>query len=389
MSSKESKYSNGNMWTVGNLPFVFRYGETSSNNDFGLPDLLTFSLEVDAETGVVRQTFDEQVKSILEKAYEHGSILSGAMDGSGIGQVYAQDFLQYITSKIPVIEGKRVLEIGSGNGYLLSLLRDLGADVVGIEPGAHGFDSAGDLGVKVVKDFFPSSRVSGIFDIVIGYTVLEHVPDLVNFFGEIRKVLVPQGQLILAVPNCRPYLEAGDLSCLFHEHWWYFTNDSLMSILRQQGFFAEVTRAGFGGNLYCSAGLFSYEGERSQHTYGKSFLDNYRARSHKMLEKFAIALEQANRNGESVGIYVPGRVINALTLLVNNVAVNGLRFFDDNEVLHGKYLPGFSVPIENWADFVDDPPDITVVASTTFGDIICERIANTSKSQTVKWENLF
>ncbi|MFM6053078.1 MAG: class I SAM-dependent methyltransferase, partial [Sphaerospermopsis kisseleviana] len=109
----------------------------------------------------------------------------------------------------------------------------MGADVMGIEPGIHGQAGSQRFGVPVVRDFFPSSKVSRSFDIITAFFVLEHLRDVQNFLMNIREHLKNDGILFLSVPDCEPYLAHGDISFLFHEHWNYFTEQSLYAVLTQ------------------------------------------------------------------------------------------------------------------------------------------------------------
>ncbi len=376
-------------WNVGELPFVFRYGETPTNATCGLPDRLSFVLDADRETGLIKQTFSKDIGDALERAYQQGSILTGAMDASGIGQSYALDFFAYIEATVPTMAGKRILEIGSGTGYLLSLLRDRGAHVIGVEPGPQGEIAEKRFGIKLVKDFFPSKQIADNFDVVIAYAVLEHLPNPGGLLREIKKQLAPQGIVILAVPSCEPYLQAGDLSCLFHEHWSYFTAKSLKAVVLQEGFSVNIAEAGFGGVLYCSAFLSEGKREVSVHMDGIQLLMDYRAKSIRMLSKLAGLLAGAKKDRKSVGVYVAGRLLNALSLIRDSEAFSYLRFFDDNEALHGKYFPGFSPPVEGWSAFLHRPTDIVLIASNTFGDRIRERIETTTDSRIVGWDELY
>src|SRR6202142_1151262 len=287
-------------WSVGELPFFFRHTETPSNAQYGLPDRLPFFLDADRETGLIKQPFNKDVETTLDLAYRQGSILSGAMDTSGIGQRYALDFLAYIEAAVPTMAGKRMLEIGSGTGYLLSLLRDRGADVIGIEPGPQGDNTETRFGIKTVRGYFPSNQISGNFDVVIAYGVLEHLSNAGGLLREIKKQLTSQGIVILAVPNCEPYLQAGDLSCLIHEHWSYFTTESLRAVVRQESFSVTIANAGFGGALYCSASLSGGHGWVSVHTDGIPLLMNYRAKSIRMLSRLAALLSSAKKEQKSV-----------------------------------------------------------------------------------------
>ena len=52
---------------------------------------------------------------------------------------------------------------------------------------------------------------------------------------DVKSVLKDNGKIFLSVPDCEPYLHAGDISLLLHEHWNYFTKETLETFVRENG----------------------------------------------------------------------------------------------------------------------------------------------------------
>ena len=63
-------------------------------------------------------------------------------------------------------------------------------------------------------------------------------------------------------------------------------------------------------------------------------------------------------------IYCPIRAINTLYSL----GIQKLRLTDDNEDIHGMYLPWLTKLIENFSDLKRNPPKKLLIYSRTFGD---------------------
>lgn len=387
MSSPESPQDTGAAWCVGELPFVITCGQTPSNASLGLPDALPFTLELDPLSGTIRQQRSALVEQALRTGYGEGAVISGSMDDEGLGQRYAGDFLAYLERVVPSLSGQRILEIGCGTGYLLSLLRDRGATVLGIEPGPQGEAGARRFGVRVVQGFFPEPEVQGPFDIVIAHAVLEHCADPMAFLADIRATLAENGRALFAVPNCEPYIAAGDLSCLLHQHWSYFTADTLEALAARAGLRAEVQQAKLAGTLYCVATPGSSDKRRVP--ADPESIGHYRQRSTAMLQRLAGILASSGTGGRSIGIYVPGRLINALAVGRQQLPGLKLRFFDDDPNLRGRFYPGFPIAIESWQDYVDRPVDTMLVVSSTFGNVIRERLDRLGLSEVKMWRDLF
>jgi 2-polyprenyl-6-hydroxyphenyl methylase/3-demethylubiquinone-9 3-methyltransferase len=100
-------------------------------------------------------------------------------------------------------EGSRVLDIGSGGGFLAATLADAGYDVVGIDPAMSA--------VRAAAQHVPASFVLGAgetlpltddsFDSVVCSEVLEHVDDVDAVIAEVGRVLRPSGVFIFSLPN--------------------------------------------------------------------------------------------------------------------------------------------------------------------------------------------
>lgn len=356
-------------WTPGPLPFIWTSLERPTNEP--LPDSLPFTLCLDEDAGRFRQAADPSVTGALAAAYASSSIMSGMMDEKGLGLDYAEDFLRFIGEAAGSrLEGRRVLEIGCGTGYLLHRLARLGATVVGVEPGPHGQTGAARYHVDVVKDYFPSRALNGTFDLLIAYAFIEHVEDPVALLSGLHRHANPETRLLIAVPDCTGSIEGGDLSMLLHEHWSYFTSSTLDATLRLGGWEAtRIVRAGFGGVLYAAA--FPIAGGRfggacqAPASGGVETFDAFVERAGRLIRRVRDYLGSAVAERHSVGVYVPGRLANCLCL--DGMPRPELRFFDDNPLLQGTYLPGLDVPIEPRTGLVQRPTRRVLIASTTFG----------------------
>ncbi len=128
----------------------------------------------------------------------------------------------------------RILEIGSGMGYLTFALHRAGCDIVGI-------DHSGEAVAKATATFGPLFRVApaeslaasglGGFDAVVSTEVIEHLQDPQGFVRDAASLLAPGGLLILTTPNMDLYPR--DLA--WHTdpapvHLWWFSKTSLRRI---------------------------------------------------------------------------------------------------------------------------------------------------------------
>lgn len=104
----------------------------------------------------------------------------------------------------PKFTAKRVLDVGCGNGYVLSRYAREGAHTFGVdltraavELSRRRFELAGLPGRFTVGSAEDLPFATDSFDCVCSMGVLHHTPDTERAVGEIRRVLRPGGRLIV------------------------------------------------------------------------------------------------------------------------------------------------------------------------------------------------
>jgi SAM-dependent methyltransferase len=101
-------------------------------------------------------------------------------------------------------KNKKILEIGSGTGRMLSHFIREGYTIKGLEKKETVIEKSkilyGDLPIqKVNSEILPFPDNS--FDIVISFDVFEHIPDSDNHLKEVSRVLASDGYYLLQTPN--------------------------------------------------------------------------------------------------------------------------------------------------------------------------------------------
>ncbi|WP_417848781.1 class I SAM-dependent methyltransferase [Thalassoglobus sp.] len=148
--------------------------------------------------------------------------------------------------RLPLIEefakpGQRVLDIGSGGGEFVYLLKSKGFAASGIEPdeGYGGF-SIQEYGIDVkIGPFDETMFEPDSFDVVTANHVVEHLRDPLTVFQGIWKGLKKGGHLIVEVPNVESKYHTPCNRWHF-AHIFNFNTDTMENLGRRAGF--EVVR---------------------------------------------------------------------------------------------------------------------------------------------------
>ena len=95
----------------------------------------------------------------------------------------------------------RILDVGCGDGSLGEQLRKLGHHVTGIDKSSPEHVERLDAFVEADLDATLPSEITGPFDIILLADVLEHVRDPGTLLGQMRRLLAPEGWVMVSVPN--------------------------------------------------------------------------------------------------------------------------------------------------------------------------------------------
>lgn len=114
-------------------------------------------------------------------------------------------FRHQLRALLPHIEpaGKRLLDVGTGRGYLLEVARESGFDCQGLDISAY---AAGKAEVNFPGRIFRGRLEEAgyddeSFDVVTMTDLLEHVSDPRSLMAEVRRILKPGGLLFVITPN--------------------------------------------------------------------------------------------------------------------------------------------------------------------------------------------
>jgi GT2 family glycosyltransferase/SAM-dependent methyltransferase/glycosyltransferase involved in cell wall biosynthesis len=136
------------------------------------------------------------------------------------GKIRLEHYHRYAIA-LNAVKGKEVLDVACGEGYGSSCMADVANSVVGVDISEDAVLHASDTykkpnlrfqqGSVCALDFLDNS-----FDIVVSFETLEHLLEQEQMLSELRRVLRPEGVLIISSPNRPVYSEESGERNEFH-----------------------------------------------------------------------------------------------------------------------------------------------------------------------------
>ena len=165
---------------------------------------------------------------------------SSEPDEAIIGGSKRSAFREQLNALRPHVEpeGKKLLDIGTGRGYLLDVAREMGFDCHGLDISAYaaGKASAGFPGRIFRGRLEEAGYADAAFDVVTMTDFLEHISDPAGLMAEARRVLKPGGLLLIITPDTDS-LTRKLLGCRWfqykYEHVIYWNRRSLDQLLER------------------------------------------------------------------------------------------------------------------------------------------------------------
>ncbi len=204
---------------------------------------------------------DRNVARFYEQMYAEGR--QGKRPGGLLGEAFVR-LRRFELHRIPATyrllnAGDRLLDLGCGDGTLLALARrEKFKEVYGLDIAqavthraeqtcAQVVGSLEGVEVRQIDLNGPLPFADNFFDAVTAIAVIEHIFDPYFTIAEIQRVLRPDGQFIMEVPNLawlprRLDVLFGHLPVTGDEEGWdgghlhYFTFRAVRDLLIQQGF---------------------------------------------------------------------------------------------------------------------------------------------------------
>lgn len=133
-----------------------------------------------------------------------------------------QEHLHRYAWCLPAVADKDVLDVASGEGYGSAAIAKVARSVVGVDVSHEAIEHARRQYAGIGNLRFEQGSAAALplpdasMDVVVSYETLEHLNEQQEMINEIRRVLRPDGCLILSSPNRKVYSEKAGHHNQFH-----------------------------------------------------------------------------------------------------------------------------------------------------------------------------
>ena len=157
---------------------------------------------LDTETGhikVMYETDPDQRYNLYPYSYTSSN--------SKVARKHWEDYARQTADKINLQPNNNVIEIGSNDGFLSVQYKNMGCNVIGVDPSKSMADLAEEQGVLTFCTLFSMEKavelkesVGGLADLIVANNVFNHANDPLDFARGVKELLSDTGSFIFQVP---------------------------------------------------------------------------------------------------------------------------------------------------------------------------------------------
>jgi hypothetical protein len=292
-----------------------------------------------------------------------------------------------------------VIDIGANDGTLLSIFRDKGMRVLGVDPGGRTGKLCRANGITVCETFWNSNTANAIKtlniqpDLITATAVFYHVPDLHDFIEGLKTVMTDKTVFVTQCVYLKDVLEKFQFDHFYHEHTMIHAITPLKKAFEKHGMrlldvdYYDV----HGGSFVLGVGLENCihptsptveDALKAEAAFGIDKMDTY-VKFTKQVETNREDLVKLLKELKAAGkkVYALGAPLKGSTLLnYCNIGPELIELATEvNQFKIGKLTPGTHIPIVEESSLMNQP-DYYLLLSWNFLDFFRQKYAGYLKS---------
>lgn len=256
--------------------------------------------------------------------------------------------------------GKKILEVGCGQGEFLRIWNNYDVRAVGIEYDAELVTKARVEGLEVYKAFADNAATElpeAPFDAFVQFNFLEHQPRPNEMLQCIYHNLTEDGVGLVTVPSLEYILQNGYYE-IIKDHIAYYSQETLQFLFQKNGF--EIIEY-----QTINRDTHAITVRKRQLHDTAVWQDSFNCLKHELLEHVNNYLAQ----GKKVAVW--GASHQGFTLLSSLDLGNKISYIIDSATFkQGKYSPASHMPIVDKKHYFEEPVDSIIIMAPGYTDEI-------------------
>ncbi len=275
----------------------------------------------------------------------------------------------------------KVFEIGCNDGALLLQLKELGIDVIGVDPSNIAFDASLKNDFTLYNNFFTKETAKkmisefGKAKLIIANNMFAHLDSFDEIMNAVDMALTEDGIFSVEVHYQKDLIEKRQFDTIYHEHTCYHNINTLEKIVSRFNFeaFDAYKIKSHSGSIHVN---FSRKRKRIKSKRLKKLLihelknnvdQSYIIKNFReAIDEIKFAVEEQLKNKKIVSAYgASGR--GAILINMCGISNKEIPFATDlSPVRIGNYIPGTEIPIYPRSYLKENPCDTYLVLAWNY-----------------------
>lgn len=264
------------------------------------------------------------------------------------------------------LSGKKILEVGCGQGEFLNVLQEFDVEPWGIENRAELVNLAEGKGLNVIQGFITDEGNpcgnKGPFSAFLSFNFLEHQPDPNMMMQKIYDNLDDNGIGLVTVPSFEYIMSNDGFYELIRDHIAYYTFDTLKFLMNKNGFEVleeEIVNRDTLSIIVQKRKKYNLEKIEKSYVELKNFFKEFLLKCRD--EDQRVAIWGASHQGFTIASSL--QLGNEIEYIVDSAPFK-----------QGKYAPASHIPIVSPEYFVEHQVDIIIIIAPGYTEEIQKRI---------------